>query len=166
MTDERNQGGEKPPFEVISGGLDKPPTAPIGGSAVVSPRIPPGANLSTQERRVWEYICDNLAAAGLEHVTAGLTIKVITRTYMDWLEALRDCDNTGRYATSDNGNRYELPHSYTEKQLKKDLLRWLPQACMTIPSLASARAKLGDGGQQGDLFDELVHHATASRPGS
>ncbi|WP_375591588.1 hypothetical protein [Chitiniphilus eburneus] len=152
---------DSPPFNVIQGEFGKRPGGKVG--EIASPRPPPGANLSTQERRVWEYICASLVAAGVEHVSAGLTIKVICRTYVDWLAELKRCDEEGRYGRSGNGNAYELPHSYTEKQLKRDLLKWLPEACLTIPSLVAARAKLGDNGLQDDLFADLVAHATEPR---
>ncbi|WP_051711526.1 terminase TerL endonuclease subunit [Andreprevotia chitinilytica] len=99
-----------PPFNVIDGGFGKKPPGRLG--EIQSPKPPPLANLSTQERRVWDYICEALRQAGIEHVTAGLTIKIICRTYIDWLEAVALCDN-GRYELSKNGNPYELPHSYT-----------------------------------------------------
>ena len=149
---------DKPSFNVIEGGFGKAAPAAVG-EAVVSPRPPPGSNLSSQERRVWDYICEQLREAGVEHRTSGLAIKVITRTYMDWVKSVKECDDHGRYATSKAGNTYELPHSFTEKQLKKDLLRWLPMACLTIPSLA--KVKEGDGNPQtGDLFGELLVYAS------
>lgn len=165
MTDQRDSDAGKPPFAVIPGGLSPPPKS--ASTEVVSPAPPPGdGGLSAKERRVWDYICDNLRAAGLEHITAGLAIKVISRTYIDWLTEIAACEKEGRYAVSDNGNKYELPHSYNERQHKKDLLKWLPQACLTIPSVVNARAKLGDAGLQDDLFGDLVNQATAARPSS
>lgn len=159
-----NDGDDvSPPFAVIEGGLSKSASSAAGENTAQSPKPPPGANLTTQERRVWEYICESLQMAGVEHLTAGLTIKIICRTWMDWIKHLDQCDKEGRFGQSEKGHRYELPHSYTEKQLKKDLLRWLPEACLTIPSLVSARAKLGQVNLQDDLFGDLVSQATSDR---
>lgn len=147
---------EKPGFTVIEGGLGKAPPA-VPGVVAKSPTPPPGS-LNSQERRVWDYICSQLRDAGVEHLTAGITIKIICRTYCDWLAAVKQCENEGRYKISGNNNQYEAPHSYTEKQLKRDLLKWLPEACLTIPSLAKAKGKDGTSGQA-DLFGELLSYA-------
>jgi len=153
---------EKPPLTVIQGGLGKTGSAKAG--ELQSPSPPPLADLTGSEKRLWVYICDSLRSAGVEHITAGLTIKIITRTYLDWVKALKECDDKGRYAQGKkNGGQYELPHSYTEKQLKRELLKWLPEACLTIPSLATAKAKMPEGAMQDDLFEELIQAASAPR---
>ena len=155
---------EKPPLTVIQGGLAKPSSGKAG--ELQSPSPPPLADLTGSEKRLWDYICESLRSAGVEHITAGLTIKIITRTYLDWVKALKECDDKGRYAQGKkNGGQYELPHSYTEKQLKRELLKWLPEACLTIPSLATAKGKMPDGGQQDDLFEDLIQSANAQRSG-
>jgi len=154
-------GDDKPPFNVIDGGFAK--SRPGDAGKIASPDAPPLANLTGSERRVWDYICENLRTAGIEHITAGLAIKVIARTYVDWIDATKLCEDEGRYGKGPNGGSYELPHSYTEKQLKRDLLKWLPEACLTIPSLVAVRAKLGGESLQDDLFGALVDHATAHR---
>jgi len=146
----------RPDLTVIQGGFGKAASA-SAGVGIKSPAPPPGA-LNTQERRVWEYICAQLREVGIEHGSAGLTIKIICRTYVDWLHAVKLCEDEGRYKISGNGNQYEAPHSYTEKQLKRDLLKWLPEACLTIPSLAKAKGKESGNGQ-GDLFGELLSYA-------
>lgn len=149
---------EKPPFTVITGGAQNQTGKVVG--EVVSPDPPPLANLTTSERRVYDYICRSLREAGVDHVTSGIAIKVICRTYIDWLEALKLCDEEGRYGTArKSGSTYELPHSYTEKQCRASLLKWLPEVCLTVPSLTGVKVKLGDKGQQDDLFADLVNHA-------
>lgn len=153
---------EKPEFKVIPGAFSAAAPKASGEQQVQSPPPPPLANLTTTERRVWEYICEQLREAGVEHRTAGITIKIVCRTYIDWIAAVKECEEQGRYIESKNGNPYEAPHSYTEKQLKRDLLKWLPQACLTIPSLAKTQGE--KGGDQGDLFGELLGYA-AAHPG-
>ncbi|MDR3427953.1 P27 family phage terminase small subunit [Silvimonas sp.] len=152
---------EKPPFNVIPGGFPKSRNGKAG--ELHSPEPPPGANLTTQERRVWNYICDGLRESGIDHRAAGITIKVICQTYVDWLDAIKLCTKHGRYLTSKNGDPYDAPHSNNEKRCKQDLLKWLPEACLTIPSMTAAQAKLGDEGPQDDLFGDLVTHAVGGR---
>lgn len=148
-------------------GIDPAATANgVSGKAgeITSPKPPPLADLTGSEKRVWDYICESLRGVGIEHLTAGIAIKVICRTYVDWMKAIALCDQEGRYAKGKRGGgSYELPHSYTEKQLKKDLLKWLPEACLTIPSLQVAKSKLPEGPKQDDLFDDLVGHGSADK---
>lgn len=145
---------EPPPLVVVGG-----TGANAGGDGMVSPSIPPLINLDTSERRVWKYICDSLASAGLEHVSAGLPIAVIVRTYSDWIEAARECSGKGRYQTSENGWASEAPWAANERRLKSELSQWLPKACLTIPSLTRVKKDMGIQNGQDDLFSDLVGHA-------
>jgi hypothetical protein len=155
-----------PPFTVIQGGLAKP-AAKVTGE-ISSPDKPPG-DLSTQERRVWDYICARLREAGIDHTTFGLAGMIVAKTYIRWVQAEAKleqvmADNGGSYLTT-TPNGYEQPHQifYAARDLKKELLAWLPECALTIPSLATIRAKAGDQSQQDDLFADLVNHA-ANRP--
>ena len=124
-----------------------------------SPNTPPLIAFQTSERRVWKYICDSLASAGLEHVTAGLPIAVIVRTYTNWIEAVKKCEEKGRYQESSKGWQGEAPWAADERRLKSELGQWLPKACLTIPSLTRVKKDQGIGSGQDDLFADLVSHA-------
>lgn len=157
---------EKPPFTVIQGGFGKSSLGKVG--EVQSPNKPPG-DLSTQERRVWDYICGQLRNAGIDHTTFGLAAMVVSKTYIRWVQAEAKLEevmekNGGSYLVK-TPNGFEQPHQiyYVSRDLKADLLKWLPECALTIPSLATIRAKTGDQSQQDDLFADLVNHAV-SRP--
>jgi hypothetical protein len=142
---------ETPPFAVVGGTGGK-----ASCDALASPSVPPLIDLDTSERRVWKYICDSLASAGLEHVAAGLPIAIIVRTYSDWIDAARECNDKGRYQTSENGWASEAPWAANERRLKSELSQWLPKACLTIPSLTRVKKDMGIQGGQDDLFSDLV----------
>lgn len=152
----------KPPLSVVPGGAQIAPS----GELAKSPDVPPLAALSTNERRVWKYICESLAEAGLEHITAGLPIMVIVRTYSDWLEAVKVCEEKKtRYQTSNNGWVSEAPWAADERRLKSELGQWLPKACLTIPSLSKVRKESGVESGQDDLFGAMAGHGR-DRPAS
>lgn len=140
----------------------KPPGSAAPSRVLTSPEPPPEIELDEKERRVYAYICDVLRQAGVEHLTAGLPIAVIVRTFAQWLEACRKCETQGRYQTSTNGWHSLQPWAEEEKRLKQELSQWLPKACLTIPSLARVRKDTGEQAGQDDLFADLVGHATAS----
>ncbi|MBN3004503.1 P27 family phage terminase small subunit [Chromobacterium alkanivorans] len=156
----------RPPFTVIHGGTVPPSQNGVDKQTdIKSPPPPPGCDLSPRERKVWDYICKNLSAAGLEHLTCGLTISVICRTYVRWIDAERKLaeveeKNGGTYFVS-TPNGYEQPHQafHVARNLKGELLKWLPESCLTLPSVVTAKAKLPDLTPQDDLFDSAVNHA-------
>lgn len=133
-------------------------------SDIASPEPPEMLGLSEDERKLYDQICDTLRQAGIEHLTAGIPIAVIVRTFADWLKATALCDEHGRTQTSKTGWVTELPWAKDEARLKMELGQWLPKACLTIPSLARVRKDTGEQGKQDDLFADLVNHAT-SLPG-
>ncbi|CAG4906189.1 P27 family phage terminase small subunit [Paraburkholderia saeva] len=159
-----------PPMTVIPGAAGS-----VGSDAVddVSGQIPapPGVKFTPRERKVWEYICARLRDAQLEHQTAGIAISMVVRTYVGWLEAeekLREVEaaNDGsHYIKTPNG--HEQPHQafYVSRNLRAELLKWLPECCLTLPSIASVRSKLGEQGQQDDLFNALAGHARSHPSG-
>lgn len=129
---------------------------------IESPAAPDLIQLSEDEKKLYDYVCDSLRRAGVEHVTAGIPIAVIVRTFADWLKAVALCDEKGRTQTSKTGWVTELPWAKDEARLKMELGQWLPKACLTIPSLARVRKDYGPAVQQDDLFAALVNHATNS----
>ncbi|UDF33507.1 UNVERIFIED_ORG: P27 family phage terminase small subunit [Shinella sp. XGS7] len=134
----------------------------LGKQVVDSPEPPPLLDLSADERAVYDYICLRLREAGIEHVTAGMPIAIIVRTYKQWLDALQRCETEGRTQKAQSGWHSPTPWAEDEKRLKMELGQWLPKACLTIPSLARVRKETGAGAGQDDLFADLVQHATAS----
>lgn len=140
----------------------------VGASAVrsggdmSSPDPPPAIDLVDQEREVYEYICESLRQAGIEHMTAGMPIAIIVRTFIDWLHASKECAKNGRVQISKTGWATPTPWADDEKRLKMELGQWLPKACLTIPSLARVRKDSGPQGQTDDLFAGLVSHAINS----
>jgi hypothetical protein len=138
--------------------VDRPDT----GAVVDSPEPPPLLNLSDDELRVYEYLCTQLRGAGIEHLTAGMPIAIIVRTYADWIKARAKCEELGWTQESKNGWHSPTPWADDEKRLKMELGQWLPKACLTIPSLVRVRKESGVQSGQDDLFADLVQHATAS----
>ena len=141
----------------------------VGGESVqgnaedlASPIPPPVIGLSGEELEVYEYICASLRRAGVEHLTAGMPLAVIVRTFIDWIKASRECAEKGRSQTSKTGWSTPTPWAEDEKRLKMELGQWLPKACLTIPALARVRKDTGKQGGQDDLFSDLVSHATSS----
>jgi hypothetical protein len=129
---------------------------------VPSPDPPPVIGLKKDELQVYDYICESLRAAGVEHLTAGMPLAVIVRTFIDWIAASKECAEKGRSQISKTGWATPTPWADDEKRLKMELGQWLPKACLTIPSLARVRKDTGDKGGQDDLFSDLVGHATSS----
>lgn len=146
---------ETPKFTVVGGGKATAPNIDL----VTSPSPPPLIGLTTSERRVWDYICESLRAANVEHITAGLPIAMIVRTYTDWIAAAKRCDEEGRVQKSDKGWASETPWAADERRLKSELSQWLPKACLTIPALTRVKKDLGVPDGQDDLFTSLVNHA-------
>lgn len=134
--------------------------APAG--EVASPLPPPMLGLTADERELYDHICSTLRQAGIEHLTAGMPIAIIVRTFADWLKACERCEKDGRTQTSKTGWSTPTPWADDEKRLKMELGQWLPKACLTIPSLARVRKDTGEKGQQDDLFAEIVGHAITS----
>lgn len=159
---------DMPPLEV-SGADAGDALKTQGGNETKSPPAPPGSNLSGRERKVWDYICARLREAGLEHLTCGLTISIVVRTYIRWVDSEKylaevEKNNGGTYyITTPNGHVQPHQAFYVVKSLKKELREWLPECCLTLPSVATARQKMGSPAPQDDLFDAIANHG-ASHP--
>lgn len=155
--------GEKPNVVALPGGGDDLKDVTVGGKPIPAP--PPGAHLNTQGRRLYRWICEALIEDGRSIRAAGMQIVMLVHTFEVWSKDMKDCIELGRYGTSENGNRYELPHSYNERNAREQIKRELPEACLTVMSQIEARlkeSKISDP-KQDDLFDELLGHAR-SRP--
>ena len=130
-----------------------------GASGVQSPNPPPGANMSSQERRTWEYLTDVLRQAGVKHITAGIPLVMVCKAYCNWIRLERDWakaveQNGGStlFETS-NGNAYHHPACTEARRAWQSLLRVLPEAALTIPSLTIVESKAPPVAAQDDLFD-------------
>lgn len=138
----------------------------VGQQDVRSPDAPPGLDFSETEKQVFEYLCQTLRASGIEHLTAGMPLAIIVRTYCDWLAAWHKCETEGRtQKAKKTGWVSPTPWAEDEKRLKMELGQWLPKACLTIPSFARVKKDSGAAGVQDDLFGDLAAHAQSS-PGS
>lgn len=153
---------QAPPFAVDSA---VPKNHDAAGGDVISPKTPPGEKLSGDEKKVWEYICAQLQAAGLDHITSGLAIRIVVKTYIRWLQAEKRLDeieeeNNGTYIIQTPNGHWQ-PHQafYVTKSLKTELLKWLPECCLTIPSVATTKQKLGSKPPIDDLFESMQNHA-------
>lgn len=140
--------------QVIEGGLsDERPVPPqIASEAPDQP-----VKLTAREKKVWVHVTRALEDYGLIHRTDGMLMTVIVRTFCDWWtqeEFLQELvkEKGNYYVTTPNG--YSQPHQayYVARDLKRDLLRWLPEAALTIPSFHKIKGE--QLAPQGDLFGD------------
>jgi P27 family predicted phage terminase small subunit len=141
----------------VSGGNGEAVPAAVGIPAEIPAAI---AKLSAKEKKVWEHVTASLLEAGLIHRTDAMALTVICRTFVRWVEAEEKLNDVikekGTYIVS-TPNGYEQPHQlfYVVRTLKRELLQWLPEAALTIPSfqkMAGERA----APEQGSLFDDPI----------
>lgn len=129
----------------------------------------PVKKLSKEERPIWKHVVESLAEYGLVHRTDALTLHVIVSTFARWAAAEKQLqellDGAGTYFVK-TPNGYEQPHQmyYVARDLKKELLRWLPEACLTIASFQKATSGSKDDGRQGDMFGDPLAQHVASKP--
>ncbi|WP_243772094.1 P27 family phage terminase small subunit [Burkholderia anthina] len=102
---------------------------------------------------------------GVPHKTAGIVLSIVCVDFVRWVKAelqLRDFEkiNNGSFmVTTPNG--HVQPHQlyYAAKALKDGLLKCLPEACLTLPSMLIAKSKMEPDDPQDDLFDQILEHA-------
>ncbi|WP_417252755.1 P27 family phage terminase small subunit [Castellaniella sp.] len=121
----------------------------------------PPSKLSAKEKKVWTHVTTALHECGLVHLTDAMALTVICRTFVRWVEAEEALDqltheNGGTYIVA-TPNGYEQPHQlfFVVRSLKKELLQWLPEAALTIPSFAKA-IETRQAPVQGTLFEDPV----------
>lgn len=131
--------------------------------AVIDSAVPDVlVKLTAKEKKIWRHVTEALLEYGLIHRTDGMLLTVICKTFVAWVDAEEELekykrDNGGSYITeSANGYRAAHPLYYVSRDHKKDLLRWLPEACLTIPTFQRAKAIAAESGGQGSLFDDPV----------
>ena len=138
----------------------------LGNDAPVALGIPseiPDAplKLTVKEKRIWDHVTASLHEVGLIHRTDALLLAVICRTFIRWVEAEEQltkfsATNGGTYiVTTPNG--YQQPHQiyYVSRNIKRELLQWLPEAALTIPSFHKIVGERANP-QQGSLFDDPI----------
>lgn len=145
--------------------VDSRTVGEVAPSQSVASEIPSlVAKLSAKEKKLWDHVTQALHEYGLIHRTDAMVLTVICRTFIRWVEAEELLsrfmkENDGSYfAKTPNG--YEQPHQsfYVARNLKKELLQWLPEAALTIPSFQKAISAQATGGPQGQLpgFEDPV----------
>lgn len=164
-------GTQTPSMPVSGGGIGKPP-ARAGDNEIRSPEPPPEANLSPRERKVWDYICQVLREEGVPHRTGGIAITIICKTFIQYVQTELElqnfiASNRGSILQRSSKSDYSQPHPlyYAARDIKAELLKWLPEACLSLPSAVMAKAKIGEQGVQDDLFSDLLEHALAAPSG-
>lgn len=155
-----------PKLNVIDGGFGRG----MVGQPIITAEIPEcPAPLTAAEQVVWDYVTNALKDYGLAHRTDGIVLSVIVKTYIQWLDAEQRLEKLvlerGSYTTT-TANGYEMPHPmyYIARNFKKDLLTWLPEAALTIPSFAKIKSD-EMGPEQGGLFQDPVETYRARKPG-
>lgn len=145
--------------------VDKPVVNDGSGASAPSvlSQIPsPPSKLTAREKKVWDHITEALLEYGLVHLTDGILLTVICKTFVQWVDANKELEdfkkgNGGKInVTTPNG--YSQPHQiyYVVRDLKKELLQWLPEAALTIPSFVKVKSTRLDDVAQGDLFNDPV----------
>lgn len=149
------------PTTPVLGVLDGAAAAEQRVDEVASEVPAPLKELSLAEQRVWDYVAGALKDYELIHRTDAMLMHLIVSTFVQWVDAeaaleRHVAENKGSFmAKTPNG--YEQPHQsyYMARNLKTELLRMLPEACLTIPSFAKVRHAMR-APQQPDMFDPLV----------
>ncbi|NHN78576.1 P27 family phage terminase small subunit [Azotobacter chroococcum] len=149
---------------VIEGGLGDIDSAAAKTVEAESPE--PAAKLSAKERKLWDYVTQAMVDYGLIHRTDGMLLTIICKTFCDWVaqeEFLQKLvrENGSYYVKTPNG--YEQPHQayYVARDKKRELLKWLPEAALTIPSFHKLKAEQLQ--PQGDLFDDPIEQFRARK---
>lgn len=128
----------------------------------------PLKKLTDAEQKIWKALTKALHDEGLIHLTDVLLIHTIVTTFVRW-SAAEDfvqelIDKHGGFIIK-TPNGYPVPHPmyYEARNLKKDLLKWLPEACLTIPAFIKAKAMLKQPHQPG-LFDDGLDKFVGAKP--
>ncbi|WP_414446846.1 hypothetical protein AB4851_08685 [Burkholderia sp. 22PA0099] len=148
-----------------SGGDMPPGGSARAGKRIESPSTPPGVHFESSHRKVWDYLCLALREEGVPHKTAGVVLAIVCVDFVRWVKVelqLRDFEriNNGSFMTV-TPNGHSQPHQlyYAAKALKDGLLKCLPEACLTLPSMLIAKSKMEPDDPQDDLFDQILDHA-------
>ena len=110
----------------------------VGIVASEIPDMP--TKLGSQEKKIWHHVTKALKQYDLIHLTDGLMLSIISKTYVKWVNAETELEayaaaNGGSYMV-ETPNGYVQPHQlfHVAGRLNKQLMEWLPEAALTIPS--------------------------------
>jgi phage terminase small subunit len=117
--------------------------------------------LSAREKAVWHYLVEALKRYCLIHKTDAPLLTIIVRIFVQWCDAEQQLQahakaNDGSFMTK-TPNGFEQPHQlyYVARDLKRQLLQWLPEAALTIPSFTKLTG--GDAAPlTPDMFEDPV----------
>ena len=144
--------------------------ASISSAAIVS-KIPEAPiQLNDREKEVWDHVTKALLEYQRIHLTDAMMLVVIVRTFVEWEDARQELDeykegNRGSYITeTPNGYRQPHPLYYIVRDKKRELLRWLPEAALTIPSFAKIKSGQLAESAQSDLFNDPLSDYKNSKP--
>ncbi len=143
----------------------------VSMGAVIISKIPePPTPLSEREKVIWNHVTRALHEYQLIHLTDGLMLVVICKTYLAWVDANEQLEkylqeNDGNFIV-ETKNGYRTPHPvyYIEREKKRELLKWLPEAALTIPSFAKIKSSQLADSSQGNLFDDPLNDYKNSKP--
>ena len=126
--------------------------------------------LTPREKKVWQHVTQALKEQGLIHRTDAMLLNVIVTTFCRWVDTEEQLE---QYIKEHDGsylcvtpNGYEQPHQlfYAARHLKRDLLQWLPEACLTIPSFRKAKNLMAQPSQQGLFDSDHLTNFVGSKP--
>lgn len=149
------------PLSVVPNNQTTQQTAELQNAGIAAEICKPPAKLNAREKKVWAYITEALFEYNLIHRTDGLALLVIVRTFDRWITVEEELE---KYKRDHDGsivvkspNGYEQPHQlfYAARDLKKELLQWLPEAALTVTSFHKIKAE-DLRPEQGDLFVDPV----------
>jgi P27 family predicted phage terminase small subunit len=118
--------------------------------------------LNVKEKKIWQHVTQALHEYGLIHRTDAMMLTIICRTFVNWVEAEDELarfrrDNGGSHIKETaNGYRAPDPTYYMARDYKKQLLSWLPEAALTIPSFHKIKGEDAAGGQGALPFDDPI----------
>ncbi len=141
---------------------DMATSVPPAVAAILSEIPDQITKLSAKEKKIWEHVTQALHEYGLIHRTDAMMLTIICRTFVNWVEAEDELarfkrDNGGSHIReSANGYRAPDPTYYMARDYKKQLLSWLPEAALTIPSFHKIKGETIGDGPQGSLFDDPI----------
>ena len=124
------------------------------------PAPPPGHGLDRSGMRLYDWITMALHADGLAVKSSPLIIVMLCHQIITWRSDYELCVKEGRYAKSEAGNNYELPHSCNERKGRKEIIETLPNAGLTVLAFVEAKYKqsrtLEKRGQEDLFWQDLV----------
>lgn len=137
-------------------------------AADVASEIPKAlADLNAKEQKIWSHITNSLNEYQLIHLTDALALTIICKTFVSWLEAEDELAKVKASAAKSKGgkdsymittpNGHQQPHQsfYVARTLKQDLLKWLPEAALTIPTFQKVMGERVVP-QQREMFDDPI----------